>query len=314
MRTPRNSLLSQIRVFERVIAGIDGRDGGRDAVALATRLLAEDGELILANVRTELPSRYAPLLATIEDEQRSQDLLARERDAAEVSAELVSSYSASPGRGLHVLAEHRGADLIVVGSTSRGALGRIALGDDTRAALNGAPCAVAVATRGYSEHPIPLARIGVGYDATTESEAALARARRIAEPHRSLLRALRVVTMPTIALAGAVAASAGETIEALTEEAHEQMDALADLDGEAVYGLAEEELVRFSGELDLLVVGSRGYGPIRRMMLGSVSGHLQRHARCSLLVVPRIAAQRLEGAGDTEHDESQSLRSEHRLR
>jgi hypothetical protein len=51
------------------------------------------------------------------------------------------------------------------------------LGDDTRSALNGAPCAVAIAVRGYAEHPRPLVTIGVGYNDTPESEAALALAR-----------------------------------------------------------------------------------------------------------------------------------------
>lgn len=296
-------------MFGKVIAGVDGGDGGRDAIALARRLLAEDGQLVLANVRTELPTRYAPLSATIDDERSSIELLERERDGAEVEGELVSCQASSPGRGLHVLAEQRDADLIVVGSTARGALGRIALGDDTRAALNGAPCAVAIATRGYGEHPIPLARIGVAYDTSAESEEALAAARRIAAPHRSLLRALHVVTLPSLALAGAVAASAGETIEALTDDARTQIATLEDVDGEALYGIPEDELVRFSGELDLLVVGSRGYGPLRRMMLGSVSRHLQRHGRCSLLVVPRVARTHA-GAASGKAAESQSLSSD----
>ncbi len=54
-------------------------------------------------------------------------------------------------------------------------------------------------------------------------------------------------------------------------------------------GLAGEELAVLSGEVDLIVVGSRGYGPIRRMVRGSTSNYLERHARCSLLVVPRTA-------------------------
>jgi nucleotide-binding universal stress UspA family protein len=37
------------------------------------------------------------------------------------------------------------------------------------------------------------------------------------------------------------------------------------------------------------VVGSRGYGPVKRLVLGSTSAYLQRHARCPLLVLPRIA-------------------------
>jgi len=41
--------------------------------------------------------------------------------------------------------------------------------------------------------------------------------------------------------------------------------------------------------VQLLVVGSRGYGPMKRLILGSTSDYLQRHARCSLLVLPRSA-------------------------
>jgi nucleotide-binding universal stress UspA family protein len=39
--------------------------------------------------------------------------------------------------------------------------------------------------------------------------------------------------------------------------------------------------------LDLLVLGSRGFGPLRRVLVGSVSGELVRQAPCLLLVVPR---------------------------
>ena len=37
----------------------------------------------------------------------------------------------------------------------------------------------------------------------------------------------------------------------------------------------------------LLVVGSRGYGPLRRVLLGSVSTELVRSAPCPLIVTPR---------------------------
>jgi nucleotide-binding universal stress UspA family protein len=54
-----------------------------------------------------------------------------------------------------------------------------------------------------------------------------------------------------------------------------------------VYGLTGEELATFGDVLDLLVVGSRSYGPLRRLVLGSTSNYLQRRARCPLLVLPR---------------------------
>ena len=38
---------------------------------------------------------------------------------------------------------------------------------------------------------------------------------------------------------------------------------------------------------DLLIVGSRGYGPLGSVFHGSVSSYLERHAQSGLLVVPR---------------------------
>jgi nucleotide-binding universal stress UspA family protein len=288
-------------MFEKVIVGVDGRPTGRDAIALASRLVSERGTLTLANVH---PGELRPVDAatpgrTAEERRASHELLERERTEAEVDAELVSFIASSPGRGLHDLAEERGADLLVVGSCGRGVLGRAMLGDDTRAALNGAPCAVGVAARGYAEHPLPLARVGVGYDGSPESEAALTAARAVAAQHRSKLLALEVVSVPTYSFTGLTPPTLGETIDLLLADAKERLQAIEDVEGRAVYGLAGEELASFGDDVDLLVVGSRNYGPLRRLVLGSTSDYLERHARCSLLVLPRQAprAQDAEPAG-----------------
>jgi nucleotide-binding universal stress UspA family protein len=81
----------------------------------------------------------------------------------------------------------------------------------------------------------------------------------------------------------------GESIDVMLAEANGRMHALGDIDGQAVYGLPGEELAAFSGQVNLLIVGSRGYGPVKRLVLGSTSDYLERHARCSLLVLHRIA-------------------------
>ena len=278
-------------MFENVIVGVDGRPNGRDAIALAARLLADGGRLTLAHIHggaTNPTHLSTPARLTAEKES-AQALLERERSEAEVQAELVSYVASSPGRGLHSLAEEQGADLLVAGSCSRGPVGRVLLGDDTRGALNGAPCAVAVATRGYAEHPVPIAAIGVGYDGSPESEIALARARAVAQRHRAVVRALEVVSIPNYAFTGFGAPALGEGIEQMLTEANERMAAIEGVEGRAVYGLAGEELAAFGDDVQLLVVGSRGYGPMKRLILGSTSDYLQRHARCSLLVLPRAA-------------------------
>jgi nucleotide-binding universal stress UspA family protein len=196
----------------------------------------------------------------------------------------------SPGRGLHEQAEEQNADLLVVGSCSHGAFGRAMLGDDTHAALNGAPCAVAIASRGYAEHPHPLANVGVAYNASPESKAALTIAHELAAPTSATVHALEVVSIPTYAYTGIVPPAIGESIEVMIQEANGRMKALADVEGRTVYGLAGEELAAFGDQVDILVAGSRGYGPVKRLVLGSTSDYLQRHARCSLLVLPRVAA------------------------
>lgn len=57
----------------------------------------------------------------------------------------------------------------------------------------------------------------------------------------------------------------------------------------AVSGLPAQELVRASSDADLLVVGSRGGGGFSRLLLGSVSSEVVRHAACPVVVIPAPA-------------------------
>lgn len=277
-------------MFNNVLVGVDGRPSGRDAIALASRLIDRDGKLTLAHVHSGPmhPSHAVAPGLLREEREASAKLLQRERADSEVEAELVSVVGTSPGRVLHQQAEEQHADLLVVGSCSRGVLGRAMLGDDTRGALNGAPCAIAIASLGYAEHPMPLAKLGVGYDGSPESKLALRTARQIAQSIRASVAALEVISLPTYGYAAIVPALVEEDLDTMVKEANERMKALPDdVDGHAVCGLTGEELAMFSSQVDLLIVGSRSYGPMKRMMLGSTSGYLERHARCSLLVLPR---------------------------
>jgi nucleotide-binding universal stress UspA family protein len=61
----------------------------------------------------------------------------------------------------------------------------------------------------------------------------------------------------------------------------------SDVTPEVAVGTAWKELAARSADLDLLVVGARAYGPMRRLLLGSTSSRLARHAACPLLITPR---------------------------
>jgi nucleotide-binding universal stress UspA family protein len=279
-------------VFKNVLVGVDGRPYSGDAVVLASRLTDPDGKLTLAHVHPGELNRLHAISAGRLDEERKASirLLEQERSAADVEAELVSVVAAAPGGGLHRQAEDQGADLIVVGSCSHGAFGRVLLGDDSRAALNGAPCAVAIATRGYAEQSKSIGRVGVGYNDSPESRAALTAAKKLAAPTSATVHALEVVSMPTYAYSGLMA-PIGESIDVILAEANARLRELPGVEGRAAFGLTGEELAAFGEEVDILVVGSRSYGPVRRLVLGSTSDYLERHARCSLLVLPRVAVE-----------------------
>ncbi|MGZ5411443.1 MAG: universal stress protein, partial [Solirubrobacterales bacterium] len=52
-------------------------------------------------------------------------------------------------------------------------------------------------------------------------------------------------------------------------------------------GDAATALVDQSGDVDTLVLGSRGYGALRSALTGAVSGKVTRAASCPILIVPR---------------------------
>ena len=56
-----------------------------------------------------------------------------------------------------------------------------------------------------------------------------------------------------------------------------------------LHGDPAETLAEATSDLDLLVLGSRGYGPVKGTLLGSVSARVMAAASCPVLVVPRGA-------------------------
>jgi nucleotide-binding universal stress UspA family protein len=172
-------------MFNRVVVGIDERSAGCDGIALARKLTARGGQLALAYLLTSDPLFYRGAGAAVAEAERARavKLLETARELAATSAELRCATSSSVGVGLHEIAEEFGAGLLVLGSSVRGLLGRVLVGDDTQASLNGASCAVAIAPAGYSQGAGSIGEVGVGYDDSPESQAAVELARVISAEH-----------------------------------------------------------------------------------------------------------------------------------
>jgi nucleotide-binding universal stress UspA family protein len=203
----------------------------------------------------------------------------------------------SPARALHTLAERDGAALIVVGSTQRGRVGRLLPGSTAERLLHRAPCPVAIVPIDYRkrsrEH---MTNIGVGYDGSEESRAALNAAAQIARALSASLRVVRVFdaawdTTPALMASGHGYVAVHRRLERRAREDLERL--LAGLPeatvAEAVFppGRPARELVTQSQGVDLLVVGARGGDPLRAMLRRGVSRIVARDAACPVIVAPR---------------------------
>jgi nucleotide-binding universal stress UspA family protein len=200
----------------------------------------------------------------------------------------------SPARALHDLAEHQEASMVVLGSSRRGLVGRVLPGAVTDRLLHGAPCPVAVAPAGFSfEDAGDGPRlIGVAFTDTPDGRAALARACVLAARARGLVRVLTVSEYLDPLIYGALEPTAlahirsarADTAETVLRRGLDAVSAGRSAGGEVLTGDPADALAAASEDLDLLVCGSRGYGPVRTLLLGGTSHALVRKAACPVLV------------------------------
>jgi nucleotide-binding universal stress UspA family protein len=270
-----------------IVIGFDGSSESRDALHLGSAMgHAIDADLIVAtasNPRVDLGASEAEVFAGIFNRAR-QELPHREfamrelRDAGAVG-------------GLKDLAASEQADFIVIGSTHRGQLGRVVPGGVGERLLSGAPCPVAVAPRGYAntDH-FGLGLIGAAFDGSPESDIALQYAFALAKRLDSMLRIVTIVP--------AIEPDADSTFRTVMQDhgrdvrdaALDELPPWVEVESALEEGDPARALARHGVDLDLLVVGSRGYGPLRRTLLGGVSADVMRTAPCPVIAVPRTAA------------------------
>jgi nucleotide-binding universal stress UspA family protein len=294
-------------MFTTILVGVDGRQGGRDALTLAHRLSElGGGELLAVHVYPYQPLGMVPMRTASDPTapEEAQALVQTQLADARIDARVEVTPDTSPGHGLHRVAETAGADVVVVGCSHHGTVGRLVAGDNTRALLQRAGLPVVVA-RPAGEAPRAAQVIGVGYDGSPESDAALAWAAQLAQ---SAGGAVRIVSVAEPPQGFSPSISYGINWVALNPDSEERAkrlvaDAVAEVGegavGEAAVGMARHELERLSHEVDMLVLGSGGYGPVRRTLLGSTSDWLVHHAACPVGVIPRAAARRIQTAEPT---------------
>jgi nucleotide-binding universal stress UspA family protein len=296
----RQALASAAGPIQRLAVGVNGFAEGLDAAALGAVISRATGAAMMLVAVHPDPMVVVPTgLDWTSLHQQARKTLAETRDAFAPQALLELKTGHSVARALHrtVMGKHQ--DLLVMGSSRQAPEGRVRIGKRTRQLLCNFECALAVAPRGLHAHrDFALRRIGVGYDGSPESAAALAWAGAIAAGAGAEIRLRCVVDdrMPTVGWGdvwvGDIVRDWMAVVREEKESLRDEAQAAANRCGieatpEVVSGRPADALLALSGEVDLIVIGSRRWGPVKRVLLGSTGEALMHDAACAVVAVPR---------------------------
>jgi nucleotide-binding universal stress UspA family protein len=300
-RSSRSFALTTYRkesIVSTILIGVDASERSEDAIAFGRRLAdVADAHVVVTNAYpySDIPSRAsnAGYREALRDE--ALEIVGRMRDQLDRVSEddtLVRVIAdLSPAKALHHVAHAEQAALVVVGSSHTGRVGRVLPGSTAERLLHGAPCSVAVVPKDYRAHADdPIRRIGVAYTDTPEAKAAVTAATSLARALGAELVVVGIVSTENIATPSYMGAPGTASLRSdIERHVQEQVDkAVAGVPDDvascsvSATGDTAELLVAQSKELDVLVMGSRGYGPLHAVLAGGVSD-----AYCPVIVVPR---------------------------
>jgi nucleotide-binding universal stress UspA family protein len=288
-----------------VVVGIDGSPGSDRAIEWAVQEAITRGaglELVHAWTvpQTDLPALAPAERQVFEEEARATLEHSRalvdggEQAPTDVRATLVEDGAASA-----LIAAGERADLLVVGSRGRGGFSGLVLGSISQQCAIHAPCPVAVVPASWDARP--HGRIVVGVDGSQPSYDALHWAVAEASARRAALDVVNAYHyVPVVTPFGPAGVIDPEELDKASRALLEEMVASAvglkqgELPIELITSASApaQALVRVAASADLLVVGSRGRGGFRGLLLGSVSQQCMHHATCPVVVLrPRAQAE-----------------------
>ncbi len=296
-----------------VVIGYDGGPSGADALTFGLRHAEWAGVVPIVAVVYPSPAPIGPGRVDAEwvAERRAEASTCLDRarelvgpDHPTVEYRAVASSSAA--HGLSDLGESEQAGLVVVGSAGSGSAAdagpagasgtgsRVVAGSTASRLLHGASAPVAVAPLGMRDRERrDPPTVGVAYVATPEAESALYTAAAFAAAAGAVLRVHTVAAGQAPVMPWLIGVDADQAFSATAREVFGRAadQALArlpsDLDATSVVLVGDVVDTLAALDVDVLFCGSRGYGPLRSVLLGGVSSRLMRRSRSPLVVVPR---------------------------
>lgn len=274
-----------------VVVAVDGSEDALVAARWAAQTAASQEVPLLVVSILEIPAllptqTYLDRLR--EDRQHAAD--AAVRVAAGVAPEVSAIGKVLEGRPSHLLVEmSQTAELVVVGSRGRGGVAGLLLGSVSTHVASHAVCPVAVVPKADAPAAGPVV---VGVDTSAASSKALAYA--FAQAHRlgTSLIAVHTCTETSSEILHRYEKSLGSRWQ---QEAAATVDALLaefsadypDVETQRIVALDKpaQQIIEAAQGAQLVVVGTRGRGSFRGLMLGSTSQAVLHVATLPVIVV-----------------------------
>jgi nucleotide-binding universal stress UspA family protein len=297
-----------------MIVGYAPDERGKAALHLASMLARSAGdELVVCSV---IPAPWVPGMARIDAEYRKQldqtaDQaleVARRNLPGDVSARFERHSARSAPAGLLELAKQYDAGMIVLGSSSAGVFGHIALGSVTDRLVHSSPVAIALAPRGFRCRPdAGVKRVTAAYGGSASAESLVLAAARVAARVGASLRissfavwsrpayTTRLGTDSEDLVLQEWIADLEKTVQAAFEQVEELAEAPREVETVVGHGETWDEAIDDVGwdDGDVLVVGSSELGPVAQVFLGSRATKILRHSPVPVVVVPRGQAEEI---------------------
>lgn len=296
--------------FGRILVATDGSPSSLQACEVGAQIARSFGSVV--TVLSAIPSVGA-LAAPLEGKYYSK-IIAKAEDAVASASSVfknagvtVSQKEAPQGRASPVetiveFAADEGTDLIAMGTRGMGGFKRAALGSVSSGVALHSPCSTIVVRQGKRKGGgPPIARILVAVDGSKNAQRALETAVDMSKGLEAELRVAHVVNVPgmlwsvgipgSVVPTGAIEEDAEKVGRQLVAKAVEfaKAQGVASAKGETVTKLASPaqgivELAEGNGA-DVIVIGTRGMGGFKKLLLGSVANSVLHYAHCSVLVV-----------------------------
>lgn len=264
-----------------------------DKVEIRTFTVAPETAYLPSSVDPGLEGTRLDLPPTHPEETARESAEHLEREGFKADA---SSSKGNPAMEILSLLRADKHDLVVLGAGHGSWLGHVLLGSVSMHVLHHAPCPVLITHR----EPIGTGRVLIGLDGSDQALRSARFAMQILDEERCSVTVATAVGEPWLSIGiyppgppfGGLpeyeAAQERQMAAAwnLVRRGAQQLQRSGFLaDAEVLAGAAGSQLLKEGENLavDLIVVGSRGLGPVKRSILGSVSDQVVRHGPAALV-------------------------------